>query len=799
MKLFNIKHLFTVPSLLNICGIAIAVAAFYVIMAVVDFDLTYNHSIKDCENIYNLSISWQGNPRSNIVSRPIGEAIGREMPSVVDYGCLNPWVDWSLYAKRNEEYNKLDIRTGKISRGLIPTFDIKILEGDTTKFVNEKQIIISRQNAQKYGIHVGEYLKYDLNSRDEVEVVAIYDIAPNTELKPFGAFRCIGDEYIDNDGWSVTTYYYKTYTRLDETTTKDVLATVVKRMFHYDEMTGADRDSLDITIKSLYAQLSPSFTSLDGLHFATELDGFHEPANAKIVYTLLILAIVIILIAYINYVNFFFARVPQRIKSINTMKILGSSRQNLVMMLVGESLIFTLVSMALAYLIVHIFAPTLVGGAVDLDTIVYPNHKILAISILIPILTSVLVSIYPALHITNVPPALAIKGNVTQTHDFALRYILIGFQIVASTVLIIASMFIHKNIEYITGSDIGFNRRNLYSVETSQNICQQRDEVRSLLLQNPDIIDVTWTHSELIARMRHSIGFELPEINDKPVKVDVIFAADNFFEFMGIEIEEGRGFSPSDHKADYGVYVFSETARNTYGLTLEKPFPDINGMVNTEIAGFCKDIKFKPLHYAITPLAFYIPAVKDPYFTDLLHLYIRFADGADVKKTSKYIEESLAKIDPDFPFMNHPVKSFQSEMLDSCYVEETHLTRLVTVFAFIAILISVMGIFGIVYFETERRRKEIGIRRVNGATVLEILAMFNLKFLKITAVCSAIAIPIAYILVQKYFSGFAFHYAINAWIFALAVLITVAVTALVVTAASFKAANENPVKTLKNE
>jgi putative ABC transport system permease protein len=162
---------------------------------------------------------------------------------------------------------------------------------------------------------------------------------------------------------------------------------------------------------------------------------------------------VIILIAYINYVNFFFARVPQRIKSINTRKILGSSRANLVMILVGESLTFTLISMVLAYVLVHALAPTFVGEAVDMDTVVYPNHKILVISILLPLLTAIAVSIYPALHITSIPPALALKGNITESHDSLLRYILIGFQITASTVLIIVSLFIHRNIDYINSTE----------------------------------------------------------------------------------------------------------------------------------------------------------------------------------------------------------------------------------------------------------------------------------------------------------------------------------------------------------
>ncbi len=809
MKLFNIKHILTVPSLLNICGIAIAVAAFYVIMSVVDFDLTYNHSIKDYEKVYNLTVGgYDDGKRHNIISRPLGETFGRKCPMVEHYGCLNPWDKWALYIKRNDEYNKLEIRTGKISRGLIPTLDIKILEGDTTKFVNENQVIISRSDAEKFGIHIGEFLKYDLNSRDEVEVVAIYDIAQNTELKPFGGFRCIGDEYINESGWSVTSYYYRMYSPVDKVSIMAVAKDIIRHSFDGYELPQNAKDSLNCTteeyvenvVNDVISQLSPELVPFDRLHFEPKIDGIHEPADPKIVYTLLILAIVIILIAYINYVNFFFARVPQRIKAINTMKILGSDRTNLVMTLVGESMTYTFISLVLAFVLVHTLVPSLVGGAVDMDMMVYSNHKMLVISVLIPIITSIAVSIYPSLYITDIPPALALKGNVTQTHDFALRYVLIGFQITASTALIIGSLFIHKNIDFINNTNLGFNRDNLLAVETSQRISENRDDVRSLLLQNPDILDITWTHSELIATDRHRVV--MPIVKDgvsENVQVDMVFVSDNFFDFMDMEIVEGRGFLPSDYKAENGVYVFNQTARKKYNVTLDHRFCDINDGRLCDIVGFCNDSKLKPLRYAIEPFVFYAPGTKAPNYTNLQHLYIRISDHANIKNTMRHIEQSLAQIDPDFPYIGNPIKTFQNEVLSANYAQETDLTRLITLFAFIAILISVMGIFGVVYFETERRRKEIGIRRVNGATITEILTMFNVKFLKITAICSVIAIPVAFIFVQKYFSGFVFHYAINPWIFILGVLIAVLVTVLVVTAASFKAANENPVKTLKNE
>jgi len=801
MKLFKIKNLFDVPSLLNIAGIAIAVAAFYIIMAVADFDLTYNHSIKDYENVYNLSISYNGGNYETIMNRPIGEEFGQQIPSVISYGCLNPWVDWSLFAERNGEYQQMSIRTAAVSKGLLETFDIKILEGDTSQFDNNLKIIIHRETAKKFGIKVGDFLRFDLNIDIALEVVAIYDLAPNTELQPFGALRCIGRQHIENKGWSITAYFYKTSTPIDEKTINHIKSEVFKKVYNFnidDPNNGLNDEDREKLKDDVAPWVKVKFTSLADIHLAPEMGGYHEPANAKIVYTLLILAIVIIIIAYINYVNFFFARVPKRIKSINTMKIFGASRTQLMGILVGESLIYTCVSMILAFIMVHTIAPTLVGDAVDMN-LVFSNHKILAISIIIPIITAIAISIYPAYHITSIDPALGLKGVVTQTNDKALRYILIGFQIAASVALIIVSMFIHKNTDYIATTDLGFNRDNLLGVETSNRISSKRDDVRSMLLQNPDIIDVTWARSQLIARNRHNVTIYTPDLPNVNVAADVIFVSDNFLKFMGIDIESGRDFMPSDHHSKTGVYIVNQTASHAYGITAEHRLASISCDSISDIIGVCKDFKFKPLHYGVSPLLFFIPGESTPQYAELKQLYIRIANNADIKKTSKYIENTLAQIDPDFAYMNLPVRTFNNEMMQGNYSKEENLTRLITIFAMIAILISIMGVFGIVYFEMEHRQKEIGIRKVNGASALQILAMFNRKYMIITIVCALIAVPLAFVIINAYFNGFAYHYAINLWIFIIGVVIVMAITALVVTAASFRAANENPVNTLKTE
>ena len=179
-------------------------------------------------------------------------------------------------------------------------------------------------------------------------------------------------------------------------------------------------------------------------------------------------------------------------------------------------------------------------------------------------------------------------------------------------------------------------------------------------------------------------------------------------------------------------------------------------------------------------------------------LYIRYADGANVKSVRDYINTTLAEIDPNFAVIQPEIQTFEQELSEN-YKTENDVSSMISTFTVIAIIISVMGIFGIVLFETESRRKEIGVRRVNGATIVEILSMFNRKYLILAAICSVIAIPVSFFAVNTYFSGFAYHYPIAPWIFAIGILIAVGITAMVVTAASFRAASENPVNTLKSE
>ena len=265
---------------------------------------------------------------------------------------------------------------------------------------------------------------------------------------------------------------------------------------------------------------------------------------------------------------------------------------------------------------------------------------------------------------------------------------------------------------------------------------------------------------------------------------------------MGVEVVEGRDFLPSDEKGD-GAIILNEYAKRKYNLSLEDKIA-WNGKA-TPTTGFCRDFHFEPLHYESEAFAFYIcdSEIQNRYFVTP-HLTVRTIENADIKSVFDAIRTTTDKILPDYGGNKVKINFFDEELGEN-YEKEQQLATTISLFTLLAIIISLMGVLGLVIFETQYRRKEIGIRRVNGATVREILLMFNRKFVVIVAICFIIAAPISYFITDYYYSTFAYRAPIHWWVFVVALLAVLFVTTLVVTLATFRTASANPVEALRTE
>ena len=787
-----------VSKMLNIVGMAMAFAALYVIMVQVNFDLVYNKKVKDSDRIYAISMpDWYtpGNWKTTL-SRPLCENVINNVSCVECGGTTS--IGKGYYSEKfflQEDGNSsFYLNVSQSSLGAFKVFSVEAVEGSIDNIVPWKDLVISDTKAEKLGLHVGDVI-YSHNhgaTMQQYNIAAIYKHFPsNTDLSEIECFVNMGDLNIDLfSEWSYP-YFVKLNSADDiEPFEKQAFDYVVKTFNnmaneHGEELSEEDRKEVESRLK---IKLFP----FDEMYFEKTISSAGRRGSKTTTYTLLAIAILMIVIAFINFINFFFALVPVRLKSVNTRKILGASRSNLVFGIVVESVVMIIVALALAAGIVKLFCGSTFAALIPCSALISNNIAIAFGTALGGIVLAIVSSLYPALYITAFPPAFALKGSLgTASKGMAFRVGLICFQFIVSLILIICASFVTMQRQYMLHYDMGFDRSNLLQVNTSSKIAAMRESATSELKNNPEIKDVTFASGDIVTSFRMDWGrpFKGEQINFKCYPVQ-----HNFLDFMGIEIVEGRNFTDSDELCDNGVFIFNEAARDKFGLTLEDK---IHGhQTETDIVGICKNFNYKALSEGIEPFAPYIFG-KNPW-TTLNTLYIRTQPGADIPTLIDWIKTKLNEMDPSVPKDEFDVMFFDSR-LDSEYGRERNTSRIILLFTVLAITISLMGVFGLVMFEAEHRRKEIAIRRINGASVVDVLKMFNIKFIRIVIVCFVLSIPISWLIVDAYLKGFAYRMPTHWWVFFSAFLSVMIVTLIVVTLRCLSAALSNPIKSIKTE
>lgn len=515
---------------------------------------------------------------------------------------------------------------------------------------------------------------------------------------------------------------------------------------------------------------------------------------------MLVVAILIILIALINFVNFFFALVPDRVRSVNTYKVFGTSRTTLILDFIMESVGLVLLALMMAALIVVLLAKSPATEILNAPMDVSLNTQMLIITIAVALTGAVVGSIAPAFYITSFQPALVLKGSFgTSASGKMLRNMLIGVQFTISMVLIISAIFVRLQHSYMMNFDMGFNQENLISGQMPSAVSwwnEKNEAFENKLRANPDIVDITWAEGQIVNVSRMGWG---QEYKGEDIQFQCYPVAYNFLDVMGIEIVEGRNFTKADEQAEDGVIIFNEESKRRYNVTLDSQGPSHHDEGNSEIAGICKDFHFRPLQYGNYPFTFYLFGRDHSWRPQgLRHIYVRIAAGADPQKVMEFIHNTVIELIPDVDPDNIYLHLFDEELARK-YKAEDKLSKQVTAFTMIAIILALMGVFGLVFFETQHRMKEIAVRRVLGAEVKDILSMLSRKYATIVMICFVVAAPVSYLVTERYFSNFAYHMSIQPWVFVAALMVVLVVTVALVASRSFSAATKNPVESIKAE
>ena len=767
---------YKVASVLNIAGMTMAFLAFYVIMSQVYYDITYNRSIKDSDRTYILltrfAEDWIALASRGVAERTFGLWPDVECSGTIRNKGLGAEYVW---VKRTEyNYDRYDYRTATMSLPLLDVLSFRTVEGDLRRLSEPETVIISESLAERMGVHAGDdvYLP-DMDAKEDdpdagrkparrMTVAGVYaDFAPNTMMGDVHIAMDAGDDHLTGDKQHWVNYTY--YVKLRKGASPEALAEVWKRT---EPNVGDDGVRL-VPIRDIY-------------YWQTLKFGTVEQGTKSGTAVLFGIAMLIVVVAFINFVNFFFAMIPVRLRAVNICKVFGASTAALRWNFLFESVGMVLCSLLLALYLMVVVQESFLAEYVTCSLAMSDNLPALALVLVITVIIALASSLYPAWYITSFNASLAVKGGFAgSVTGRRMRLALTGVQFIISIALIIVSAAFWTQYRYMMRFDMGFDRDNVLTFESTGAIAGRGNAFLSYLESDPDIAAVT-TASDDVIGLENTKSWWVDDIFVEVRNCDVRY---NFFDVMGIPLIDGEGFSPSDENRNRGVVVNRYLAE-----TLDLHVVDLFTL--GRVAGITDDVMMHDVSQNKQFMAWGCATDNMRFF------YVRVHGGSDIKRVCDFIRSSVREFDPA---ADEPSIEFVDQHVARLYDQVKRQTVLVSLFALLSVVISLMGVFGIVLFETQHRRREIAVRRVFGASTSGIIWMLNRRYAMIVAVCFVVAAPVAWYVVVRWMERFVNRTDISWLIYLGALLLVLAITLALVTLRSWRAANENPSRVLGGE
>lgn len=783
----SVLRRFKTASVLNVLGLSIAFVAFMLIMMQVNYDYTFDCFHQDAGDIYRLDLQngTKGNSQA-VICRPFARAFTESSPLIKEGCLLSAWSgNHFFYVEEGGQRTSYKEDMWTVTSGILNVFSFEMIEGDEHSLDEPNSVVLPESMARKiFGDEpvMGKQLISSNPMEDAKIVKGVYkDFPRNSALKNI-MYATIHPQ--DNfSSWSNWNYLF--FVRLEKGADKEEVLDNFKRNFNAKEVFGNEFEWGKDNGRDL------RLTSLPDLHFLNNVSFDSMPkASWPTLLVLFSIAFVILLIAGINFTNFSTALTPMRIRSINTQKVLGSSDRALRLSLLAEAVGISLFAYLLSLFFLYMAQRTLLISMVDADISFGAQPLIIGTTAVISVLVGLLAGLYPSYYVTSFPPALVLKGSFgLSPAGRRMRSVLVGIQFVASFILIIGSLFMYLQNRYMQNAPLGYDKDEIIIAHLNANINKDREAFTNQLKSFSGVDGVAYSQF-LLSSQDQYMGWGR-EYNGNSINFQCLPVSASFLEVMGIELKEGRDFRPEDELKENGCYIFNEKARSQYDLKLNDK---ING---DEIIGFIPDVKFASFRQEVSPMAFYLWGKyqwgQETSYHDIA--YVKFKAGSDLRAGMAHVRESLEKFDAEYPF----VVRFYDEVLQQTYEKELKIGSLITLFSLVAIFISIVGVFGLVVFESEYKRKEIAVRKVLGSSTMEILYRFNVNYFWILLICFFLAAPVAWYGASRWLENFAYRTPMYWWVFPLALLVVGIITVVTVTFQNWHVANENPVKNIKSE
>ncbi|HEU4551267.1 MAG TPA: ABC transporter permease [Chitinophaga sp.] len=770
---------------LNIFGLATGMTCSLLIILWVQDEISFDRFNKNAGKIYRITANVSG-VEAAVVPPPLAAAVKAEIPAVKNatrIAALHKVI--TAGTKKFDEKNIYYADTN-----FLKIFNYPLLKGNVATVLSAPDaVVLTVATAVKYfgstenAMGKTVYIDDDIKGRSMTVTGILKNVPPNSHLQfdmllPIAMYDRLNNP---DEAWS----NFDAYVYFQVADNFKATPAALKKL---EQQIDALRARNDRSGTKAALAIQPLTAIHLHSHFMLDVDG---QGNGEYVTIFLLVAVFILLIACINFMNLSTALSSRRAKEVGLRKAIGAQRVQLIIQFMSESLLLSFVSLLVATGLAIVLLPLfneLASKAISINLL---NIKIIVTLLITALLVGLVSGSYPALFLSSFNPVKVLKGiRIFQGRNAYLRNGLVVLQFAIAVILIISTLVVYTQLQFIKSRDMGFNKENLLYVHMPEvgDLHDHKEALKAALNQYPGITSFTITDN-LPTYLTTGARITWPAMDPQEQVIGFrLRTNEDFIKTFGMRLVAGRFFEKG-RVSDDSAYVVNETALKVMHLTPAAALGKKIGMNGLEapIIGVVKDFNFKPIQHPVEPLV-----IRKNFAGG--YVVLRTAPG-NLQHTIAALKKVFEKVYGDYPFSY----GFMNEDISKLYRAEQQMGRLFNVFAILAVIISCLGLFGLATFATQKRIREIGVRKVLGATEANIVAMLSKDFMKLVAAALVIAFPVAAWLMARWLEGFAYRIHMHGWMFLVAGLAALIIAFLTISYQSVKAAVTNPAKSLRTE
>ena len=799
---------FKTYSFINIAGLAVGIACCLLILLYIQNEVSYDSFNKNAGRIFRINTDLKFGATElaiPVVPDLMGPLMKQDFPQIEEYTRIYNWGGKKL-VKKGENFNT-EIGCAYVDSTFFKVFTFQAVSGKTDKVLNEPNtVVITESIARKYfntASAAGKFIETTDNGGTLYKVSAVIkDMPYNSHFRFDFLFPMKNLNY---DWGNLVSSNFHTYLLLKKGVNyKDF----EKKLEVFNEKYAMPyaQKFLHITKEAFEKagnRIKYSLIPLTDIHlYSKRIQEISPSGTIQYVYIFSAVALFILLIACINFMNLTTARSANRAREVGIRKVLGTERKNLVYQFLTESILTALIAVIIAVIIVyHVlsFFNNMSGKELEINKLY--SSSILLFLISLPFIVGLMAGSYPAFFLSRFNPVNIIKGKLAAgSRSGGLRSVLVVFQFATSIILITGTIIIYKQLNYIQNTNLGYQKEQVLIINDAYNLGNNVDAFKNEMLNIPGVISATTSGFLPIPSQRNFTAFyreanQVAESGFTMQRWDIDY---DYLKTLGIKIVEGRNFS-REFGSDSSSIILNEAAVRQLGYELtegsknnsiNKPVYTWEGrssIVKYNVIGVVKNFHFESFHQNIGPLCFILKRS-----TGLISFKV---SASKIPVIIKEAETKWKRMAAGTPF----TYKFLDDSFNEVYKAEHRVGIIALSFSTLAIIVACLGLFGLATFLAEQKTKEIGVRKVLGASVPAILLMLSKEFIKWIAIANIIAWPLAYYFMDKWLQEFAYRISINWWLFIIAGVVALIIALITVSFQAVKAATANPVKSLRYE